>query len=116
VLNSFALTYTNNNRKALLKEFKDATSFQKGFDAEPMLEELKRYTASEDPEIVWDEAQFSISKSMIQGRAMALIARNLWDYSAYYQVFNPYWPSYKSAIDIIQNGKYANYNLAESGF
>ena len=59
----------------------------------------KTFTAKEDSTIAWTEEQYEDSKDMISGRLQALIARNLWDYSAYYQVFNPYWPAFSHAVD-----------------
>jgi hypothetical protein len=49
---------------------------------------------------------------MIKGRVKALIARNLWDNSAYYEVFNPYWPTYQSAIEVLEQGNYDTFKLA----
>jgi hypothetical protein len=53
---------------------------------------------------------------MIKGRLEAMIARNLWDYSAYYQVFNPYWPAYQQALEVLQEDRYKEFKLAKSEF
>jgi|SRR5690554_5597634 len=116
VMNSFALTYTNANRKRLLKANPTVDKFIQQFDMKPVMEEFKNYTAKEDSTIVWDEEQYEASKNMISGRLQALIARNLWDYSAYYQVFNPYWPAFSHAVGILENDTYNTYNLAKTEF
>ncbi|MCA1763564.1 MAG: S41 family peptidase [Cryomorphaceae bacterium] len=116
VMNTFAITYANKNRKKLLKEFPEVKDFQKGFDIDLAVAEFKAYTAKENDEIEWKDEEFDLSKDMIEGRLKAMIARNLWDYSAYYQIFNPYWPAYQSALDILQEDQYKSFNLAKSEF
>lgn len=116
VMNTFAITYANKNRKKLLKEFPEVEDFQKGFDIDLAMAEFKEYTAKENDDIEWKDEEFDVSKNMIEGRLKAMIARNLWDYSAYYQIFNPYWPAYQSALDILQEDQYKSFNLAKSEF
>ncbi|MFT5595339.1 MAG: carboxyl-terminal processing protease [Flammeovirgaceae bacterium] len=114
VMNSFAITYTNKQRKKLLKEFGDVGAYVDGFDIDMAVTELKEYAAREDEEIDWSEEEFNTSRKMIEGRLKALIARNLWDYSAYYQVFNPYWGTYIKAIEILKENDYNEFKLADS--
>jgi carboxyl-terminal processing protease len=116
IMNSFAITYTNKERKKLKRQFPDVESFIAGFDIETAMSEFKKYSLKEDDTIEWSEEDLAKSQKMIEGRLMALIARNLWDYSAYYQVFNPYWNTYNKAIQILQEDGYNDFNLAESKF
>jgi carboxyl-terminal processing protease len=116
IMNSFAITYTDKNRKKLLKEFNNVEEYIQNFDVREAIPEFKEYALEEDEEIDWDEEQYDISARMIEGRLKALIARNLWDTSAYYQVFNPEWPAYKNALKILEENRYAKYNLARSEF
>lgn len=113
-INSFALTYTNQNRKALLKASPNVDSFIKNMSMEDVIAEFKAYTATEYPDLEWKDEDYEHSKLMIDSRLKALIARNLWDFSAYYQVFNPQWPSYRAALRVLEDGAYANYNLAKT--
>lgn len=114
VMNSFAITYANANRKKLLRTYSDVKSYKENFDILPVVEELKTYAANE--ETAWDEEGYTKAKVMIDGRLKALIARSLWDYSAYFEVFNPYWKTYRTAIDVLENNTYGTYNLAKSEF
>lgn len=116
VMNTFAITYTNKNRKQLLKTYPTVSEFITDLDMNPIIEEFRAYTAKEDPEIKWTEEQYAASENMIKGRLEALIARNLWNYSAYYQVFNPYWPGFEHAVEILRDNSYKNFNLAHSEF
>lgn len=112
-LNTFAISYTNQHREALNKKYATVESYIEGFGMDAVIEELKEYTLAEDPDFEWDEEDFIHSKSMIEGRLKALIARNLWDISAYYQVFNPYWQTYHKALDILKDNRYETFNLAK---
>lgn len=114
VMNNFALTYTNKNRRSLLKNYPTVQDFISKFPIEAVMEEFKAFTAKEDESIDWSEEDFERSKDVIVGRLEALIARNLWNYSAYYQVFNPYWPAYKEAVEILKSNNYNTYNLANT--
>jgi carboxyl-terminal processing protease len=114
VMNNFAIGYTNNNRKKMLKAYPTVESFIEGFDMAPVVEALKSYAGEEEME--WVDEDYSKARVMIDGRLKALIARNLWDYSAYYQVFNPHWNSYKTAVEVLERNTYGSYNLAKSEF
>ncbi|NEN24691.1 S41 family peptidase [Cryomorpha ignava] len=116
VMNSFAITYSNKHRKQLLKTYPTVDKFIESFEMNTVIEEFKAYTADEDSEIEWTDEQYAASEKMIKGRLEALIARNLWNYSAYYQVFNPYWPAFSHAVDILNDNSYKNYNLARTEF
>lgn len=115
-MNTFALTYTNKNRKKLLNEFPSVVDFQSGFDIDATMLDFKDYSINESDEIDWTAEDFNVSKKMIEGRLKAMIARNLWDASAYYQIFNPYWPAYQNALEILQDDQYKSFNLAKSEF
>lgn len=114
VMNSFAITYANANRKKLLRAYPNVKSYKADFDIEPVIEELKIYAANE--EVEWDEEGYAKAKVMIDGRLKALIARSLWDYSAYFEVFNPYWKTYRTALEVLEKDTYNTYNLAKTEF
>jgi carboxyl-terminal processing protease len=114
VMNSFAIMFANANRRKIMKSHPTVEKYISDFDMEPVVEAMKEYAAEE--EIEWDEEGYSKAKTMIDGRLKALIARNLWDYSAYYQVFNPYWNTYKTALGVLEKNTYGTYNLAKSEF
>ncbi len=114
VLNTFSITYTNNERKKLLRNYPDVETFIEQFDVSDAIVELKKFAAAE--EIDWDEEDYKKASTMIDARLKAMIARNLWDISAYFQVFNPYWKSYQKAMDVLEKNTYGTYNLAKTEF
>ncbi len=113
IMNSFAITYTNQNRDKLLKDYHSVELYKAGLEMDDVIAEFKKYAEKEDEEIDWNDDDYSTSENMIKGRLKALIARNLWDYSAYYEVFNPYWPAYTKALELLEEDRYESYNLAE---
>lgn len=112
VFNTFAITYVNENRKNLKKAYKSVEVFEDDFEIDQELfDEFLAYAEKEDVE--YDEEQFNRSEEMIRGRLKAHLARNIYDYSAYYQVFNPYWPAYQKAIEVLQSDEFSKFKLAE---
>ena len=85
IMNSFAITYTNRNRNKLIKNYPDIKEFNASYTVEEVIPNLKAYAKKESDEIEWTDEQYAISEEMIKGRLKALIARNLWDYSAYFR-------------------------------
>ncbi len=116
VMNTFAISYTNQNRKKLLAKYPNVKSLIAGMDMDPVIEKFKAFTANEDKDIQWSDSTYQHSEKMIKGRLEALIARSLWDYSAYYEVFNPYWPAFTHAIQVLNDDSYSDYNLEKSNF
>lgn len=116
VMNTFAISYTNKHRKEWMSTYPDVEKFIAEFDMNPVIDDLKSYVEKEDENIEWTAEAYSHSEDMIKGRVKALLARNLWDYSAYYQVFNPYWPAFSHAVEILNDGSYKEHNLARSEF
>lgn len=116
IMNSFAISYTNKNRRSLKKQFPTVEAFITGFDIGPVMDDLKSYALAEDSDFDWKPEDFAHSKEMIEERTKALIARNLWDFSAYYQVFNPYWKAYNQALELLKENRYGEFNLAKNEY
>jgi len=116
IMNSFAITYTNKNRRKLMKAFENVNAYENSFNMDDVIPEFRAYAEKESDEIQWDDEQYAVSENMIKGRLKALIARNLWDYSAYFEVFNPMWPAYQTALEILEDDNYSEFNLAKSEF
>lgn len=115
IMNNFALSWTNKNRNNLKKEYANADEFVKNFNVDEELKnELISYAKNEGLE--FNEADYEISEDMIEGRLKSYIARDMFNTSAYYQAFNPYWGAYQKAIDVLTNNNYGNYNLAKSEY
>ncbi|MBL4593049.1 MAG: PDZ domain-containing protein, partial [Flavobacteriales bacterium] len=110
LLNEFALTYMDSHRKELQAKYNDIASFKESFNAEEeVLNDFIAYATKNDVEK--NEEQINTSKKLIVIRLKALIARNLWDTSAYFQIANDLNDSYLKAIEEINSNTFRKEKL-----
>jgi carboxyl-terminal processing protease len=110
LLNEYILTYMDSHRKELEEKYKDVPSFKSGFNAEDeILNDFIEFAAKN--EIEKNEEQINTSKNLLVIRLKALIARNLWDTSAYYQIANDLNDSYIKAIEEINSNTFKKEKL-----
>ncbi len=100
VLNQFTLDYTGKSRNKMLKSYPDVAAFKKGFevsqtDMDSFLEMAKTMG------VEWDEDNFKRSETLLRYQIKALIARNLWDLSAYYEVMTDTDETLQRALNIL---------------
>jgi carboxyl-terminal processing protease len=113
--NTFALTYVDANRADLIKKYKTVDEFAPGFAVDEAL--MSKFLAfAEEEEVPFDEEGFNTSKFALETRIKALIARNLWDYSAFFQIVNVLTPAYMRAIEVLNDGTFEKMDLAHSQF
>jgi carboxyl-terminal processing protease len=125
----FVMNTIDKNRERYQRQYKDFDSFQKNFTVnENLLNDLltlykeekdKNTTApttQKKEELTQEEVyeqtsgfadvdmeQFKISKPLIQLQIKALLARDLWNMSEYYQIINEENNALKKAVQIIEN-------------
>ncbi|MBU8893438.1 MAG: S41 family peptidase [Bacteroidales bacterium] len=102
VLNSFVLEYIDKNRKKLTSNYADFDSFNKNFEvSDKILNDLIEYGAENEIEAKEDE----VEKSGEHFRLIikALIARDLWDMSEYFEIVNVRDKGFNKAVEIMQN-------------
>lgn len=110
LFNEFALTYTNDNRTKLLKQYTSVNNFKERYDAEKEL--LNDFIAFADKnDIEKNEEEINTSKKLILTRLKALVARNLWDTSAYFEIANDLNESYLKAIEEINSNSFRKEKL-----
>ncbi|MBS1944768.1 MAG: peptidase S41, partial [Bacteroidetes bacterium] len=100
---------------ALLRQYKDVEAFRAGFTVGPDLTEALAKLADE-AKIEPDSAGMARSKPLVDLRLKALIARDLWNTSAYWQVINtnnPVDASYDKALQVIRDPELQRQKLAE---
>jgi len=104
ILNRFTLNYVDANREEIETKYTNIKDFKAGFEVDDaMLEEL--YAFAKDNEVEPGEEDFSNSVPRIQNWTKALIARNIWKVSAYYEVVNDMNPIFQEAVKTIQDKK-----------
>ena len=110
LLNEYVLTYMDSHRKELMEQYSDVPSFKKGFNAETeILNDFIEFAEKNDVEK--NEEQISTSKRLLTVRLKALIARNLWDTSAFFEVANELNDSYLKAIEEINSNTFKKEKL-----
>lgn len=102
VLNSFVLDYIDNNRKKLKSNYPDFKIFNDKFEVtDKLLNKLVEY--GEKSEITASQDEIEKSKKDLSLLVKALIARDLWDMSEYYQIVNVRDKGFNRAIEIMKD-------------
>jgi len=102
VLNSYVLDYIDKNRKKLLSAYPSFSKYQKDFEVnDKIIIGLRDYGIKNKVEA--EEDEFKKSKEDFKLIIKALIARDLWDMSEYYQIVNVRDKGYNKALEILKN-------------
>lgn len=102
VLNRYCLQYVDSRRKQLKSDFKTVDDFVRGFNVtDEMMTELAQMAEADSVKAVPDEV--AASRDYLSTIVKALIGRDLFDSSAYYQVANPLNPMYLRAVEVIND-------------
>jgi len=114
VLNTFALSHVDQNRAKLLAAYAGPDAFRRQFVVDDALtKELEAYAAKDGVEP--DAQGMMRSQELINLRLKALIARDLWDTSAYWQMINAENPidrSFQKALESLADGSFQRYGMA----
>jgi carboxyl-terminal processing protease len=102
ILNLFVLNYVDNNRVKLNSRYPDFSSFNTKFEiTDELLNQLKEYAVSK--ELVMNDADYTRSLDHIKTVIKAYIARDIWNTSDFYQIYNTKNESYLKAIEVLRN-------------
>ncbi|MCQ2224466.1 MAG: S41 family peptidase [Paludibacteraceae bacterium] len=111
VLNDFVLNYMEKNRAKLETQYQVKNDKKKELGFEDYLKnfnitdaDLKAIKEAGDKEKVeFNEDQYKQSQSIIKKQIKAMIARDLWDTSEYYQIMNEENPIFKKGVEALQD-------------
>jgi len=110
VYNEFTLTYLDKNRKKLNKEYESLSSFKSNFDInEEFIDKFSSF--AEKKNVEWTDSAYTESKKLVDTQLKALLARNLFDTSAYFEIINQLNDSYLEAINVIQSDQFEKAKL-----
>ncbi|WP_294079493.1 S41 family peptidase [Proteiniphilum sp. UBA5384] len=102
VINRVSITEVDNNRKTLLQKYPDATAFNKNYQVtDAMVSKLKKLAT--DEKIEWNDEQFATSRPLIFVQLKALIARDLYDSSAFFRIINEENDIFMEGLKIISD-------------
>ena len=97
--------YIERHRQELKEKYKDFKSFDKKFEIDDDFMEDVRALADKE-KIDFDEAAYTRSLPLIKTQLKALIARDLWDMSEYFQVMNATDRTVQQALKVLNEGAY----------
>ena len=102
VINRAAIAEVDNNRRVLLDKYPDVIKFNKGYRiADELVGRLK--TIAGEVDVEWNEEEFLKSQNLIFVQLKALIARDLYDSSAFYRIINDENDIYLEGLKIISD-------------
>lgn len=105
LFNRAVLEYVDKNRNRLEREYGDREAFIADQPLEKqLLDGLIALGEAED--IPFVEEDWNGSLYAIELRLKAILARTLFDTTAFYEVFNPINPVYRRAIEVLSDGTY----------
>lgn len=102
VINRTAITLVDNQRSALLKKYPDVVRFYDGFQITEDTEQRLQAVA-EAEKVTWNEEEYNRSKPLIFLQLKALMARDLYDSSAFYRIINEENDILTKGLEIISN-------------
>lgn len=115
ITNTMAINYVDQHRAEVLRKYKNVEAFRTGFQVDaPLTEALVNLATQEG--IAYDSTGMATSKRLIDLRLKALIARDVWDASAYWEVINPANPvdnSFDEALRVIGDDTFQRLKLAQ---
>jgi carboxyl-terminal processing protease len=107
VFNNFALQYMEENRKELQKKYSSIKDFKADFIIdEQLMTDFMDYAEKEG--VKRDEQGFEASRDQIIFVIKALIARNLYDYNAYFEVVSQVDEEFQKAVELLEDGTLFN--------
>ena len=100
VLNTFSLQYVEQNRPELNEQFPSIGSFNLKFNLEPEI--IKDFQDLAEKEgVKFDNEGWQSSELLIITQIKAMIARNLWDVNAFYEIMTPIDEEFLKAVDLL---------------
>jgi carboxyl-terminal processing protease len=110
IMNNFGIEYTNRHRVSLSDQYPDIETFIEKFDvAQELFDELIAYAAEND--LLPDDDDLENSTDVMKNQLKGLIARNLFDSSAYTQVMIRNDDAFLKAIEIIEDDTFDRMNI-----
>ncbi|MDR1408217.1 MAG: S41 family peptidase [Tannerella sp.] len=102
LVNQVAMNYLDKNRTALNKKYSNIQVFKKNFEVTgETMQDLQDLATKE--KIEFDGEQYAKSEALMKLQIKALIARDLFDMSEYYQIINDENKSLQEALRIIND-------------
>lgn len=104
LVNRLSMNYLDQHRSEMNKKYPKFAQYKQNFNVtDEMMQEL--LTLADNDKIKFNEEEYNRSKPLIMLQIKALIARDLYDMTEYFQVINAENTSLEEALRIINNDK-----------
>lgn len=111
IVNQFALEYINDNRDELKKKFPDPNKFNADFEmTQNVWDAFFKYAGSEN--IAFNQEQFDICKVKLTQILKASLARDLYDFEAFWIVYNSYDEAFLKALESMNDDTFSKMKIA----
>jgi len=110
LFNRAVLEFMDADRKKLERDLADRQAYILNYSVPQALLD-KLIALGEVEEIDFVEEDWNTSLPAIELRLKAILARNLFDTAAFYEVFNPINPIYQRGIEVLNDGTYRDANI-----
>src|SRR5690554_102346 len=104
VINRAAIAEVDNRRAELLEKFSNVDSFSAGYQVSDEIENRIQTLAKEE-DIEWNQEEYARSRSLISLQLKALIARDLYNSSAFYRIINEENDIFQEGLEIISDSR-----------
>lgn len=105
--NSYSLTYVDENRDELLKDYPTFIEFKEKFVIDKkFMSKFIEHAKEQDSEMEINEEQMKTSEALIKLRMKAMIAQDIWGYTEFYQIYNETNEILMKALDVIESDQY----------
>ena len=113
IFNRFILQYVDEHRDELLSEYPLFKSFQKDFKpAKKLTDALVSFATEED--LAFDQEQWDISGEQISMLIKGYLARDMFDMTRFYEVYNTSNEVFKKAVEILDKPGMLSEKLANA--
>lgn len=102
IINRVAIAEVDNHRRTLMQKFPNVLSFMTGYQVTEEMKQRLRLLAA-DEKLEWDEEEYERSQKLIFVQLKALIARDLYDSSAFYRIINEENDIFGEGLQIISD-------------
>ena len=114
VINRLTIKEVDNSRKQLLQTYPDVNAFKKNYSVSTLLIDKIKETAKTE-KIEWKDDEFEKSQKLIFTQMKALIARDLYDSSAFYKIINDVDDIFLKGLEVITDENMYNMLLNGNG-
>jgi len=102
LVNRIAMSYLDQNREKMMKEYPKFPQYKQNFNiSEEMMQQL--IDMANEEKIEYNDEQYNRSKALVMLQIKALIARDLYEMSQYFEIINDDNESFQEALRIINN-------------